>query len=202
MRYVNGLMSPKGILLTTALFVIIFCRISQAQVVPSATWPGHALWVGGDVSNFHAGFPYGSSQRIWGVGISADYHWSSRIDVEGEIHFLRYNSFYSEKEDSYLAGPRYLLKRVGKLQPNVQCLIGWAKMQYPFQVGNQSYFTIAPGAGASYPISRRWSLRAEYEYQSWQGSPNYANEPAHRITPNGLHVGIAYQLLRVSRGRY
>jgi hypothetical protein len=39
-------------------------------------------------------------------------------------------------------------------------------------------------------------LRAEYEYQMWPGSPNFTNEPAHELTPNGFHAGIAYRLLR------
>ncbi len=202
MRFVKNLLNQSGLLWAVALSALPFCGALQAQVVPSATWPGHALWVEGNISNFHAGFPYGSNERIWGWGVSADYHLNGRIDAEAETHFIRYSGFHSTKEDSYLIGPRYLLKSVGNIQPNVQCVVGIAKMQYPFQIGKQNYFVIGPGAGVSYRITRGWSLRAEYEYQAWQGSPNFVNEPARTISPSGLNVGVAYQLLRVGRGRH
>jgi opacity protein-like surface antigen len=194
--------SKNNTLLVIVLSAMSFGAALPAQVVPSAIWPGHTLWLEGNVSGYHAGFPYNSNQRILGVGVAADYHLNTRIDAEAEVHFMRYESFHGNKEDSYLLGPRYLLRNFGNLQPNAQCLIGMAKMQYPFQIGDQNYFVIAPGAGISYHMTRKWALHAEYEYQAWRGSPNIANEPSHRITPNGLSVGVAYRLLRVSGGRH
>jgi len=34
----------------------------------------------------------------------------------------------------------------------------------------------------------------EYEYQLWPGSPGYASEPKHELTPNGFQVGVAYRV--------
>jgi opacity protein-like surface antigen len=181
---------------TAALAAGVFANLAQAQVVPAAIDSRHALWVGGEYSNIHAGFPYQSSQRLWGISGFADYHLSVHVHAEAETRFLRFNSFYGETEDNYLAGPRYLVGTFGKFQPFAQCLVGFGRMQYPFNIGTGKYFALAPGGGVNYRIARRWSLRGEYEYQFWPGSPNFANEPAHEIAPNGFHVGVAFRLLR------
>ncbi|MGD0729939.1 MAG: outer membrane beta-barrel protein [Terracidiphilus sp.] len=168
---------------------------AQAQVVPSAIGPGRSLWLGAEYSNINASFPYQSNQRLWGIGGFADYHFTGHIAVEGEARFLRFNSFYGETEDNYLAGPRYMIRTFHKLQPYAQCLVGEGKIQYPFQIGTGSYLTLAPGGGANYRLSRKWIVRGEYEYQMWLNSPGVANEPSHELTPSGFHVGIAYRLL-------
>jgi hypothetical protein len=170
--------------------------VSQAQVVPSAISPSHGLWLGGAYSNIHAGFPYASPQRLWGIGAFADYHITSHIGIEAEARFLRFNSFYGETEDNYLAGPRYMVARFRRLQPWAQCLAGIGKIQYPFQIGTGSYLVVAPGAGANYRIAARWSVTGGYEYQFWPGSPGVADEPAHIIAPSGFHLGLAFRLLR------
>jgi opacity protein-like surface antigen len=179
-----------------ALVACLPASSALGQVVPSAIGPSHALWVGGEYSNIEASFPYGSSQRLWGIGGFADYHVNGHIGVEAEARFLRFNSFYGETEDNYLAGPRYMIGRFGKFEPYGQCLVGFGKIQYPFEIGSGTYFALAPGAGADYRISRRWSVRGEYEYQFWLDSPNIVDEPAHQIRPNGFHVGVAFRLLR------
>jgi opacity protein-like surface antigen len=179
-----------------ALAVCLLAGSALGQVVPSATRASHALWVGAEYSNIHAGFPYQSNQRLWGIGGFADYHLSPHIAVEVDARFLRFNSFYGETEDNYLTGPRYLARYVGKFQPYAQCLAGFGAIQYPFQIGSGRYFALAPGGGASYRISHRLALRGEYEYQLWLNSPNIVGEPAHMITPYGFHVGVAYKVFR------
>jgi opacity protein-like surface antigen len=174
----------------------LFANTVWAQSVPSATRFSHALWVGGEYSNISAGFPYASGQRLWGAGAFADYHLTSHIGIEGEARFLRFNSFYGETEDNYLAGLRYMARDFKRLQPYAQVLAGDGRIQYPFGIGSGDYFAIAPAAGVNYRIARRWSLRAEYEYQFWPDSPNISGEPAHKITPQGFHAGIAFRVFR------
>jgi len=181
---------------TAALAAGLLSSVARAQVVSPGFEPVHALWVGGEYSNIHAGFPYQSNQRLWGVGAFADYHLSDRLDIEAEARFLRWNSFYGETQDNYLAGPRYLVERFGRIQPYGQCLVGFGIMQYPFQIDNRRYFAVAPGAGLNIRVSPKWTIRGQYEYQFWPGSPNYSDEPKHEITPNGFQVGVAFRLFR------
>jgi opacity protein-like surface antigen len=176
-----------------ALAASLLAGPARAQVAPSAT-SRHALWVGGEYSNIHASFPYQSSQRLWGIGGFADYRLTDHIGVVAEARFLRFNSFYGESEDNYLGGAHYMIKNFGKLQPYAIGLAGIGKIQYPFEIGGGRYLAIVPGAGASYSIAHKWSLRGEYEYQLWLNSPNIPGEPAHQLTPNGFNIGVAYRL--------
>jgi opacity protein-like surface antigen len=177
----------------SALFLVVS---AQAQVGPSAYKPGHALWVGADYSNVNASFPYQSGQRISGAGAFVDWRLSYHLDIEGDAHFLNFGGFEGTTESSYLAGPKAFFLAKGKFRPYGQMLAGVGRIHYPFDIGNANYFALAPGAGTEYSVSRRWMLRAEYEYQFWLNSPGYANEPDHQLTPNGIHVGIAYGIFR------
>jgi len=177
----------------------VFClqiHRTQAQAVPSATRSGHAIWVGGEFSDEHAGFPYQSSQRLWGAGAFADFRVNAHLTVAAEARFLHNNSFYGETENHYLAGPQYLIGKWNKLQPFAQCLIGDGQIQFPFGIGTGNYLAIAPGAGANYRLGGRWALRGEYDYQLWPNSPNVSGEPSHEIKPNGFHLGLAFRLTR------
>lgn len=180
----------------TAAATCLFASSACGQVVPSATGPGRSLWAGAEYSNINASFPYESNQRLWGIGAFADYHVTAHIGVEGEARFVRFNSFYGETEDNYLAGPRYVVHSFGKFQPYAQCLAGLGKIQYPFLIGDGNYLAVAPGAGVNYRIGSRFTVRGAYEYQFWLNSPNFANEPAHHVTPNGFHVGVAFRVFR------
>lgn len=168
----------------------------DAQVAPSAYRAPYVLWVGGEYSNVRASFPYQSSQRLTGVGVFADFKLNWRVGLEGDARFMHFGGFENSTESSYLAGPKVYLFSKGRFQPYGKLLIGVGKVHYPFEIGNASYFALAPGAGSNYRLSRHWMLRAEYEYQIWYDSPGYANEPKHELTPNGFHVGVAYRVFR------
>lgn len=169
---------------------------AKAQVAPSAYLRPYSLWVGAEYSNVHASFPYQSSQRLTGVGTFADINWNGRISLEADARFLHFGGFEGSTESSYLAGPKVFIFDQGRFQPYGKFLIGIARIHYPFEIGDDSYFALAPGFGSGYRLSRRWMVRAEYEYQLWQNSPGFSNEPNHELTPNGFHVGLAYQIFR------
>ena len=179
-----------------ALVLCVFAHRVQAQAVPSAMSTGHALWVGGEFSDEHAGFPYQSSQRLWGGGVFADFRLNVHLSVAAEARFLHFNSFYGETENHYLAGPPYNFGKWNKLQPFAQFLVGDGQIQFPFGIGTGNYLAVAPGAGVNYRLSNRWALRGEYDYQFWPNSPDVAGEPSHEIKPNGFHMGVAYRLTR------
>jgi opacity protein-like surface antigen len=177
-----------------ALGAVLLLLDAHAQTVPSAFGPGHPVWAGAEYSNMNASFPYGTSQRLEGVGVFADLHLTYRLGLVGEARFLTSGGFKGSTEGSYLAGPKAFFFPRGNLHPYGKFLVGAGKIQYPYSIGHATYFALAPGAGADYRLSRRWMLRFEYEYQVWMGSPGYPNQPDHRLTPNGFHGGIAYRV--------
>jgi opacity protein-like surface antigen len=178
-----------------AAAVGLFARSATAQVVPAAIGPARAIWAGAEYSNFKASFPYGSNQRLEGVGAFFDYHLTPHFGAEAEARLLRFNRFNAEAEDDYLAGLRYS-RTYGRFQPYAQGLVGIDRIQFPFHIGSGNYLTIAPAAGVNYRVAQRWALRGAYEYQFLPGSPNIADEPEHRLTPNGFSIGVAYRVFR------
>jgi len=168
----------------------------RAQVVPAAFGPADSIWVGAEYSNVHASFPYQSNQRLSGLGVFAGFNLRGRVGLEGDARFLHFGGFYDSTESSYLAGPKVYLFKKGRFQPYGKFLVGVGKIHYPFDIGDASYFALAPGGGASYRLSHRWMVRAEYEYQIWPDSPGYPNEPHHPLTPNGVQLGLAFKLFR------
>lgn len=186
----------RGIRILAALGSILFCATMRAQVVPAGYEPAHALWAGAEYANSNASFPYQSNKRLNSIGAFADFHWNYRIWMEGEALWTLSGGFYGTRESSYLAGPKVYLKPGGRLRPYGKVLAGSGKIHYPFAIGDASYVALAPGAGLDYRLSRRLMLRAEYEYQLWPGSPGFANEPGHELTPNGIHLGLAYRIRR------
>ena len=184
--------------LSFAVLVASLCLAAGAwaQVVPAGYQDQPRLWAGAEYSNFSASFPYQSNQRIWGAGAFADLALNGRFGIAGDARFLHFGGFETSTETTYLAGPRYIFRTLGRFRPYVKGLIGDANIHYPFQIGNANYFAVAPAGGASYRLSERFALRAEYEYQFWLNSPGYANQPNHQLTPNGIQVGIAYCILR------
>jgi Outer membrane protein beta-barrel domain len=132
---------------------------------------------------------------LWRRGLRR-YKWNGRVALSGDARFLHFGGFENSTESSYLAGPKVYFLSNGRFQPYGKFLLGEGRIHYPFQIGDASYFALAPGIGSGYRINHHWMLRAEYEYQIWYGSPDYANEPKHQLTPNGIHVGVAYRIFR------
>ncbi len=184
-----------GIAMPTMLLAAAFTAEARAQSPPSAYGPASPFRIGAQYSNSSASFPYQSGQRLTGAGAFADVRLNYRFSLEGEANFLTFGGFEGSTESSYLAGPRAVLLFRGRWLPYGKLLVGEGRIHYPFRIGDASYLALAPGAGADYRVSYRWTLRFEYEYQIWPDSPGYANEPDHELTPNGFHVGIAYRVL-------
>jgi len=189
-------MTRRGVLRFLVLALVAgFASVgARSQVVPSAFGPGDALWVGAECSYVNPSFPYQSSQHLEGMGGFVDFHFNQHLGVEGSARFLELGGFEGVTESSYLAGPRYRLKWMGKFQPYAQGLVGIGSINYPFNLGSRSYLDIAPSGGVNYRLGKRWIVRAEYEYQVWLNSPGFSNVPDHPLRPNGVHVGVAYRL--------
>lgn len=163
-----------------------------AQAAPAVLGGDHTIWAGAEYSNFKPDF--GPPQRLSGIGTYVDLNWSSRWSAEGEMRFLRFGGFNGEAEDSYLAGPKISLFRRGRFKPYAKFLVGAGVIDFPYKIGNGSYFAFAPGGGIDYRVTRRIALRAEYEYQFWPSAPGIVGEPSNGLRPNGFSAGFAYRI--------
>ena len=152
------------------------------------------MWAGAEYSNSDASFPYQSHSRLSGVSVFAEYHRDARVGMAATASFMKFGGFENETETSFLAGPQVRLFRRARFQPFADGLVGVGRIRYPFAIGTASYFAIAPSGGVDYLLHRRWSVRAEYQYQLWLNSPGYSNEPHHPLRPNGIQFGISYRL--------
>jgi opacity protein-like surface antigen len=74
--------------------------------------------------------------------------------------------------------------------------VGAGRLTYPLQTASGISFVLEPGGGINFLVRDRWIVRGEYEYQRWPGSSNISGQPGPELTPNGVHVGIAFKLLR------
>lgn len=170
--------------------------LAHTQALPSATRGPASFWAGAGFANYSASFPYQSGSRLSGVTAFAEYHRDARLGIGGRVSFLNFGGFEHETERSFLAGPQFRFFRRDRIQPFADGFAGVGTIHYPYSIGTESYFTIAPGGGLDYILRRRFSLRGEYEYQFWVNSPGYANEPGHSLHPNGLQLGISYRFFR------
>jgi opacity protein-like surface antigen len=168
--------------------------MTYGQSVPSAFHAGQSFWVGGEYANFQAGFPQGSSTRLTAIGVFANYNWNHALGVEGHARFFSFGGWQGEAEQDYLAGPRYTFLHNNTWRPFASFEAGLVKMQYPYSIGSQSFFTMAPGGGLEYRVNRKWRLRAAFEYQILSNSPNFVGEPQYGIKPMGGMAGISYRL--------
>ncbi len=197
MRIIRCLNTPRRLALASLCILILAALCSAdsvAQSAPAAFKSRSSLWVGAGYTNMHASFPYTSGQRMSGYSVLVDFHWLPLLDLESEGAWLSYNGFEGTTESSYFAGPKHRLRSFHRIQPYGKFLIGNGRIHLPFAIGDNGYFALVPGGGATYSLSKTWAFRADYEMEYWLNSPRYANQGQHSFTPNGFQAGIVYRI--------
>jgi hypothetical protein len=141
-----------------------------------------------------------------GIGVFADYNIRSRWGAEGEARWLRWDGAGGQLESTYLVGPRYRFYRWHALGFWAKFLLGDGAITTDGYPGPSTLkgnlFVYAPGASVDYRLSRRFSLRGDYELQKW---PSFAVAPTlggsgelvphnQGISPNGLSIGVSYTI--------
>jgi hypothetical protein len=182
-----------------AATIALSVSAAHSQSRETAYGGGQSVWVGLDFSNMSVGFPYGSGQRMSGIGVFGVFNFNHRFAIQGESNFLRFNSYEGENQTSFLAGPRYTFLHSSKWRPYAQFSIGNVHTQYPFDIGSGNSFALSPAFGLDYRVSPRWAVQAKYEYQFLTNSPNFTNEPKFGMTPNGFSLGVSYRLHRMGK---
>jgi len=169
---------------------------AHAQVTPSAYRGQLSLTAGGIGSGFQPDYAGGgitgtAPNWIFGFGAYADLKMTRWIGIEGEMRWMRLNSYANITQDNYLIGPRvpiHEFKQYG-ITPYGKALFGLGHMNFEFNEAHGRFADIALGGGIDMKLSNHWVLRpVDFEYQLW---PNWINGT---IKPYGLSAGIAYKI--------
>ena len=124
----------KRLTLAFLFIVLSFAVVSaRAQVVPAATSSGFHLSAGALGSMAQPdyageGIAQTSPNRLYGTGAYVDLHFSRWVQLEGEGHWMRFNSLHkvrrSTARDTYLVGPRIPIVTFHRVTPYGKFLVG------------------------------------------------------------------------------
>lgn len=168
---------------------------AYAQVAPSVRGGESTLWVGGMFSSFNPDFD--TTSRLLGLGVLADYNVTQRFGAEAEARWLHWNGAGGQTQSNYLVGPKARLFKYHGFSLNGKFLLGGVWIKFPAVVdASGSYFAYVPGGYVDYRISRKFSARADYEYQFLPSAPGLGG-PSHGLNPNGFSIGVTYRVLGV-----
>jgi hypothetical protein len=176
------------------VFSLLFSAAAvYAQVVTSVSGGEGILWAGGEYSRFQPDY---GGVTLSGPAAIVDFNVTPKIGVVGEARWLHWgNRGNGETQSDYLAGGKYRVYRIGRLDLDVKLLAGGVWMKFPGNIGTGSYFAYAPGVFADYRLSRRFLVRGDYEYQFMPSAPNIPGQPDDGLTPNGFSIGVEYNIL-------
>jgi len=130
-----------------------------------------------------------SPNRLYGVGVYADYRINRWVGIEAEGRWLRWNQYYwsdasiGNGEDTYSIGPKVPIHTFKGLTPYAKVLVGLGSGS--FLDGHSTVLTY--GGGMDYKLGKKFTLRTfDFEYQQWMLTPT--------LYPYGGSVGIGYKL--------
>ena len=103
-------------------------------------------------------------QRLYGIGAFVDVDFTRWIQIEAEGRWLHWNEYAAVSENTYMIGPRV---------PIIEYKLSHALRQVPHrhrqrQFLNGSTTAMAFGGGLDYRLSKKLTVRGDYEYQDWR----------------------------------
>ncbi len=157
---------------------------SHAQAVPTASRNG-TLQLGAGVTFDSTDY---TPEMTKGVSVYGDFDFTKHIGVEGDIHFASIVAPGDVGEDSYLFGPRYVVRR-NRISAYAKAVFGIGRLNYQFDTSPHSsatYKIYAFGGGVDIKATRSINIRAiDVEFQKW---PGYGNG----LSPIVTTIGVAY----------
>jgi len=175
-----------SVLLLAAILLICLGgpRHAAAQAAESANAGAARLAVGAAASGFTLGY---GDRKMLGVTAWVDGDTIRRIGFEGEGRWLDFHQTANVHAETYLAGVRYHFN-YGDMQPYVKGLAGFGNFNFPYNYATGRYLVVSGGGGLDYKLTRRWIVRAEFEYQDWPQF-TYGN-----LNSLGVNVGLRYRI--------
>lgn len=163
--------------------LVAFAAHACAQAVPTASRFGDLqLGLGGTL----VATDY-TPRKAEGLTVYGDFGFTRHIGIEGDIHFGSIRTPDDLGEDSYLLGPRYVVRR-GRFGGYAKALVGIGRLneQFPNGTASYTYKIYSLGGGLDIRATRSINIRAiDVEFQEW---PGYGNG----LTPIVTTIGAAY----------
>lgn len=198
-------MDVKKILLLLAVLQSASVGVLSAQTSPAALTPS-TVYVGALPTTVNpdwgcaSGSPFSCwNRQLFGVQAYAGLsHVWNRIGLEGQARWLSWRGVQLPtgklSENSYVIGPTFRMYTWKNVSVGGNFLIGTGSITIPkgYGPGQGNYLIYNPSLHINQRITHAITVRYEYEYQLWPGFSGTLGN--HGLTPNGLGVGVTYQL--------
>lgn len=173
-----------GTMAAILLLAALGAGFASGQAAEAANAGGARLTVGGAASAVD--LEYGSRQML-GATAWVDADTIRRIGFAGEVRWLDFHQTANVHAETYLGGVRYHFN-YGRLQPYVKALAGFGRFNFPYNFATGNYLVVAGAGGIDDRLTRRWSVRTEFEYQDWP----YFTYGA--MSAYGVTMGLRYRI--------
>jgi hypothetical protein len=177
------------------VFLLALPALARAQVAFEGQGAPISFTVGGSFSYFNANY---AGNQLGGVTAFADISpfVFDHLGMETEGRWLLFNGSHSFREYNYLAGPKVRLPwgQHGPLHPYAKALAGQGIIDFPDHLAYGRYAIFAFGGGVDASVTRRWKIRADYEYQIWPNAPGIPGLSSPALKPNGVTLGASYRV--------
>jgi hypothetical protein len=160
---------------------------SHAQATATASRSGGTMQLGG---GFSIASPDYGGAKIKGLSVYGDFDVTRHIGIEGDIHYVSMITPTDIGENSFLLGPRYVV-RYHRISGYGKALLGLGRFEYQAGTyGHGATFTYGMyslGGGVDVKIKPHINVRPfDIEFQKW---PNY---PKNGLSPMVITFGVAY----------
>jgi hypothetical protein len=165
-------------------FLVVGVGRGICQSAPSTIGGDESITAGGTFSGYHLNY---GSRTLLGASAYVDADYNLRFGIEGEARWLNFRQRADVNAATYLIGPRYVFRPMGRARPYAKFLVGGGHFNFPYDYAQGNYFVIAPGGGIDYRINRRIRFRmVDVEYQYW---PQFTYGALSSV---GISTGIAF----------
>jgi hypothetical protein len=178
----------RNVIVPLALLVLsaAMARPVLGQVKESAEVGGFNLSAGGAFSDYYVGY---GQRNLMGVSAFVDASPRGPLGVEAEARWLKLNETADVHAETYMGGPRFTFRHLGRFQPYAKVLFGDGQFTFPYNYAHGDYFVVAPGVGVDFRMTHRIYFRlADFEYQDWPQF-TYGALPSWGVT-SGVRIRI------------
>jgi len=171
----------------------ITANVGRAQVAPAAYAGGRPIGIGVGFSDYD--LDYGPGRRMQGLVVRGGVGLFHGIGIDGNARSIFMNTpsqLTRMQQNTFLGGVYYESASIFRIRPFARFGAGLGTIEFPSHnpaYTRDSYTVLAPSGGLEYPITKKFYVRGEYEYQFW-----HQYHGPRDLTPQGATLGVTYYL--------